>query len=56
MFQYEKESKYFLKALDKRFKKFNLELETSKTRVLPFGRFKGTKENFDFLGFTFYNV
>ena len=55
MFQYEEEAKYFLKALEKRFAKFNLKLEPTKTRILPFGRFKGTKDNFDFLGFTFYN-
>ncbi len=55
MFQYEEEAKCFLKALGKRFGKFSLELEPTKTRILPFGRFKGTKENFDFLGFTFYN-
>ena len=55
MFQYEREAKYFLGVLEKRFAKFNLELESTKTRILPFGRFKGTKDNFDFLGFTFYN-
>ena len=55
MFQYEEEAKHFLNALENRFKKFNLELEKTKTRILPFGRFKGTKESFDFLGFTFYN-
>lgn len=55
MFQYENEAKSFLKVLDKRFKQFGLELENTKTRILPFGRFKGTKESFDFLGFTFYN-
>ena len=27
-----------------------------KTRILPIGRFKGTKDDFDFLGFTFYNT
>ena len=55
MFQYEDEAKYFLEVLEKRLNKFNLELEKSKTRILPFGRFKGNKDNFDFLGFTFYN-
>lgn len=55
MFQYEEEARKFLKALNNRLKKFDLEVETNKTRILPFGRFKGTKENFDFLGFTFYN-
>lgn len=55
MFQYENEANKFLNVLGKRFEKFNLELEPTKTRILPFGRFKGTKDNFDFLGFTFYN-
>lgn len=41
--------------MEKRLNKFNLELEKSKTRILLFGRFKGNKDNFDFLGFTFYN-
>lgn len=54
MFQSEYEAKYFLKALESRFNKFDLELEPTKTRILPFGRFKGTKESFDFLGFTVY--
>lgn len=55
MFQYEEEAVYFLEALDKRLKEFGLELELNKTKITPFGRFKGTKENFSFLGFTFYN-
>lgn len=55
MFQYEEEAKSFLEVLYKRFEKFGLEVESTKTRILPFGRFKGNKDNFDFLGFTFYN-
>ena len=55
MFQYENEARCFLKALGERMNKFGLELETTKTRIIPFGRFKGTKNNFSFLGFTFYN-
>ena len=35
--------------------KFGLELEENKSRILPMGRFKGTKETFDFLGFTHIN-
>jgi hypothetical protein len=27
-----------------------------KTRIIPFGRYKGTKETFDFLGFTHVNA
>lgn len=35
--------------------KFSLELDEEKTKIISFGRFKGTKESFDFLGFTFSN-
>lgn len=55
MFQYEEEAKKFYKMLIERMKKFKLELAEDKTRILPFGRFKGTNEEFDFLGFTFSN-
>lgn len=56
MFQYENEAKSFYEVLKKRLSKFNLELEESKTRIIPFGRLKGSKENFDFLGFTHINA
>ena len=36
--------------------KFMLEVAEDKTRILPIGRFKGTKDEFDFLGFTFFNA
>lgn len=55
MFQYENEARCFLRALEERMNKFGLELEPTKTRIIPFGRFKGTKDSFSFLGFTFYN-
>ena len=55
MFQYEKEAKKVYEVLIKRLNKFGLEIEQEKTRILPFGRFKGTKETFDFLGFMHYN-
>ena len=55
MFQYEETAKEFYKILVERMRKFKLELAEDKTRILPFGRFKGTKETFDFLGFTFSN-
>lgn len=55
MFQYEETAKKFYEMLIERMRKFKLELAADKTRILPFGRFKGTKENFDFLGFTFTN-
>ena len=55
MFQYEETAEEFYKMLVERMRKFKLELAEDKTRILPFGRFKGTKETFDFLGFTFSN-
>ena len=55
MFQYEDEAKQVYELLTKRLAKFDLEMEQDKTRILPFGRFKGTKETFDFLGFMHYN-
>lgn len=55
MFQYEDEAKMVYKELINRLAKFGLEIEEDKTRILPFGRFKGTNETFDFLGFTHYN-
>lgn len=55
MFQYEEEAKKFYEMLIERMRKFKLELAEDKTRILPFGRFKGTKEEFNFLGFTFSN-
>lgn len=55
MFQYEEETKMVYKELINRLAKFGLEIEEDKTRILPFGRFKGTRETFDFLGFTHYN-
>ena len=55
MFQYENEAKQVYQLLIKRLAKFGLEMEQEKTRILPFGRFKGTTETFDFLGFMHYN-
>ena len=55
MFQYEEEARKFYKMLIERMNKFKLKLAEDKTRILPFGRFKGTKEEFNFLGFTFSN-
>lgn len=56
MFQYENEAKGVLELLKERLNKFSLEVAEEKTRILPMGRFKGTKEDFDFLGFTFFNT
>ena len=55
MFQYEEEAKKVYEALRKRLEKYGLELEVNKTRIIPFGRNKGTKETFNFLGFMHYN-
>jgi len=56
MFQYENEARDVLTALKQRLGKFSLEVAEDKTRILPIGRYKGTKEDFDFLGFTFFNT
>ena len=56
LFQYENEAKDVLGALKQRLGKFSLEVAEDKTRILPIGRYKGTKEDFDFLGFTFFNT
>ena len=56
LFQYESDARAVMEVLKERLGKFSLEVAEDKTRILPIGRFKGTKENFDFLGFTFYNT
>ena len=62
-FQYKSEAERYYKELKERMEKFGLELESSKSRLIEFGRFaeqncraKGEHkpETFDFLGFTFY--
>ena len=55
MFQYEEEARKVYKLLITRLAKFGLEMEQEKTRIVPFGRYKGTNETFDFLGFMHYN-
>ena len=45
-----------MQGLRNRLSRYGLELAPDKTRILPFERFKGTKEDFTFLGFTFYNT
>lgn len=55
-FEYEKEAKKFYEEIKERLKKFNLELEESKSRIIKFGKTNyGSKETFDFLGFTHIN-
>ena len=56
MFQYEEEAAKVLELLRTRLAKFGLEVAEDKTSIIPIGRFKGTKEDFDFLGFTFFNT
>lgn len=56
LFERESEARYIMGKLRERMAKFGLELAEDKTRILPIGRFRGTKEEFDFLGFTFYNT
>jgi hypothetical protein len=56
LFQYEDDAKRFYEALVKRLAKFKLAVAEEKTRIIPFGRYTGTKETFDFLGFTHVNA
>jgi len=56
LFQNEKDAERVMERLSLRLKAFSLEVAEEKTRILPIGRYKGTKENFDFLGFTFFNT
>ena len=61
-FQYRDEAERFLRELKVRLAQFHLELETTKTRLVEFGRYaeertrsRGEKPGtFDFLGFTHY--
>jgi len=53
--QYESEASQCYQMLKARLAKFNLEINEEKTRVIPFGRFKGNGDKFDFLGFEFHN-
>lgn len=56
LFEKDTDARAVMDVLPGRLAKFGLELAEDKTRVLPFGRYKGTKETFDFLGFTFLNT
>ena len=55
LFQNEDEANEVYQRIKERFTKFGLQLAEDKTRILPFGRNKGTKESFDFLGFKHFN-
>ena len=53
-FQYKNEAESFYKELGGRLNKFNLEVATEKTNIIPFSRFeKGDDRSFDFLSFEF---
>ncbi|NLB82221.1 MAG: group II intron reverse transcriptase/maturase, partial [Clostridiaceae bacterium] len=57
-FQYEEEARKFFGMLKERFVKFGLELSEEKSKIIRFGRYArehGSKETFDFLGFTHIN-
>ena len=63
MVQYKSEVERYYKELKERMEKFGLKLESSKSRLIEFGRFaeqnrrargEHKPETFDFLGFTFY--
>jgi group II intron reverse transcriptase/maturase len=54
-FQHENEARAFYRAFTDRLSKFGLEVSSEKTKIIRFGRFAkehGSKETFDFLGFT----
>ena len=62
-FQYQREAEAYYETLKKRMSKFGLELESSKSKIIKFGKFaeqnrkalgQGKPETFDFLGLTFY--
>jgi len=62
-FQHEEDAKLFERALANRLRKFSLDLEPTKTRLVEFGRFavreskrkgRSKPETIYFLGFTFY--
>ena len=55
MFQYENDARMFYDMLIKRFAQFKLELEETKTKIFPFGRYTKEQHNFEFLGFTIRN-
>lgn len=57
-FKYENEARKFFEMLKERFAKFGLELAEDKSKIIRFGRYareNGSKDSFDFLGFTHIN-
>jgi len=55
LFQHEDDARKFYETLPKRLARFKLEVAEDKTRMIRFGRGTGSKETFDFLGFTHIN-
>ena len=55
LFQYENDARLFYKMLVNRFAQFDLEIEPTKTKIFPFGRYTKEDNKFDFLGFTISN-
>ncbi len=62
-FEHKEEAKRYYEEMQIRLRKYGLEIETSKSRLVEFGRYakerrkrkgEGKPETFDFLGFTFY--
>lgn len=55
MCQYENEANKLYELLKERLLKFGLEISEEKSKIIPFGRNKGDKRDFSFLGFTYKN-
>ena len=56
LFRYENEAAAVLEMFRERLGKFALEAAEDKTRILPIGRSKGTKDESDYPGFTFFST
>lgn len=56
MFERREDADAVMGLLPERLGKFGLEVAAEKTRVLPFGRNDRDRNQFDFLGFTFYGA
>lgn len=55
-FTYKEEAEKFYEELKERLRKFNLRLAEDKSKIIKFGKkFSGSKETFNFLGFTHIN-
>jgi hypothetical protein len=54
-FEFEEDANMFYKNLIERLGKFDLTISESKSKIIPFGRNSGSKDTFDFLGFTHVN-